>query len=208
MADVTSRYRLHSARRGGSGPTPVLTVVILAVIAVIALIAVLSFRGDSTGTVVQATPTPSPAPEPAAVPQPTRPPTPITDRRQSGWVDAPVVVPPSPSPTMAPIPAPPTRAPRATPTVGQCAVFTWSTLQVFTPSAQVKVDLRVRNRCPYELGPDNLLFEITGWRNGDRIQSVRGVPMEPIRRGMTGEVSIGLPGSEDWYDRIEVVVID
>lgn len=208
MADVTSRYRLHGARRGGPGPTPVLTVVILAFIAAIALIAVLSFRGGSTETGIQATPTPSPAPAPAPTSRPTPPPTPITDRQQSGWVDAPVVVRPSPTPTMPPIRVIPTRAPRSTPTVGQCAVFSWSTLQVFTPSAQVKVDIRLRNRCPYALGPDNLLFEITGWRHGDRVQSVRGVPMEPIRRGTTGEVSIGLPGSEDWYDRIEVVIVD
>jgi hypothetical protein len=81
-------------------------------------------------------------------------------------------------------------------------------MQVFTPSAQVKVDIRVDNRCPYDLGPDNLLFEITGWRDGGRVHSVRGTPFETIRRGWTGELSIGLPGSEDWYHEIEVLVFD
>jgi hypothetical protein len=81
-------------------------------------------------------------------------------------------------------------------------------MQVFSPSAQVKIDIRVDNRCPYDLGPGNLLFEITGWRDGGRVQSVRGVPFETIRRGRSGELSIGLPGSEDWYDEIEVVVFD
>jgi len=81
-------------------------------------------------------------------------------------------------------------------------------MQVFSPSAQVKIDIRVDNRCPYDLGPNNLVFDITGWRDGGRVQSVRGMPFETIRRGRSGDLSIGLPGSMDWYDEIEVVVQD
>ncbi len=129
-------------------------------------------------------------------------------KQASGWVDATVMLPPSPTPAMPSVETYPTRAPKPTPSISQCAEFSWSTIQVFSPSAQVKVDIRVRNRCPYDLGPDNLWFDITGWRDGGRVQSVRGHPFETIRRDRTGDLSIGLPGSLDWYDEIEVVVVD
>jgi hypothetical protein len=157
-------------------------------------------------------PTAEPAPGPPATlapsPTPTPSPTPGSGREQSSWVDAAVVLPPSPTPTEPVVIPAPTRAPRPTPSVAQCAAISWSALQVFTPSAQVKVDIRVANRCPFDLDAGNLLVEITGWRDGGRVQSVRGVPFETIRRGRGGELSIGLPGSIDWYDRIDVVVMD
>jgi hypothetical protein len=206
MPEVNPKYRLDSARRAGPRRSHVLTVAIVAVFAIITLIVLVSTRDGAE------TPAPAPPPDSASRPDPTPSatptPTPTVGRQQSGWVDAEVVRPPTATPTIPPLPVIPTRPPRPTPTVSQCAELAWSTVQVFSPSAQVKVDIRVRNRCSYELGPGNLLIEITGWRQGDRIRSVRGAPFETIRRGFTGDVSIGLPGSEDWYDRIDVVVID
>jgi hypothetical protein len=153
---------------------------------------------------------PTPAPTATSIPSPTRTltPTPGFVRDSTDWVEAPVILPPTPTwavPTVVPRPR---REPRPTPRISECASYTWSTIQVFTPSAQVKVDIRVNNRCPYDLGPGNLMFEITGWRDGGRVQSVRGAPFETIRRGRIGELSIGLPGFEDWYDEIEVRVFD
>jgi len=205
MNATTGGFRLSSARRGGpkQNPTPILAVV--AVLAAITLIVALAVEDESEEP---AGPTPTPRVTPTPSPAPTRTPTPGFERAQSDWIDAAVVMPPTLTPTTPAFEAYPTRAPRPTPSISECAIYRFSTTQVFSPSAQVKVDIRVDNRCPYDLGPNNLLFEITGWRDGAHIQSVRGVPLETIRRGRSGDLSIGLPGAEDWYDEIEVVVFD
>jgi len=209
MTEVSTRYRLHGPRRRGPQGSPVLPLAITVVVLVIVLIAVIAGVDDEPDQPPPPAPGPSPAaPSSAPTPGPSHTPTPEPVAGESGWAEAEVVLPPTPSPTWPVFEPAPTRAPRATPTISQCAHYSWTTMQVFTPSAQVKVDIRVDNRCPYDLGPDNLLFEITGWRDGGRVQSVRGVPFETIRRGWTGELSIGLPGSEDWYDEIEVLVFD
>lgn len=206
MSDPPSSYRLSSARRSGAKDNPVLVLAVFGVLAVIVLVVALSTRRPEAEPAARPTSTPTPAR--TATPTPVATPTEGLVQEASGWVDATVILPPSPTPTD-PVFAPaPTREPRPTPRISQCASYTWSSLQVFTPSAQVKIDIRVDNRCPYDLGPSNLLFEITGWRDGGRVQTVRGVPFETIRRGRTGELSIGLPGSLDWYDEIEVSVFD
>jgi hypothetical protein len=204
MTDDPGSYRLSTARRTVRRDSPVLVVSVLGVIAVMILVAVFAVRESDDEPVVAATATPTA--NPASTPTVTT--TPRPRRNQSGWVDATVVMPPTATPTMPIIEAFPTRQPRPTPSISQCAAYRFSTVQVFSPSAQVKVDIRVDNRCPYDLGPENLLFEITGWRDGARVQTVRGVPFEAIRRGRWGDLSIGLPGSLDWYDEIEVVVFD
>jgi hypothetical protein len=206
MNDENSGYRLHSARREEPAASPVLPIALVCVALTIVLIAVFGVRDRDPA------PEPTPSPIPTASHSPTATPTATAPaefvKQQSGWVEAEVVMPPSPTPTMPPLAAGPTRAPRPTPRISECVAYRYSTLQVFSPSAQVKIDLRIDNRCPYDLGPGNLLFEITGWRDGGRVQSVRGVPFETIRRGRSGDLSIGLPGSLDWYDEIEVVVFD
>jgi hypothetical protein len=205
MSDATGSFRLSSARRGGPNENPTLIMAVVLVLAAIILIVVLT-AGDEEDRPV----TPGPTPRPTATPVPTSTPTPTPgfERAESGWVDAEVVMPPVPTPTMPSFEPIATRAPRPTPRISECAAYRFSTTQVFTPSAQVKVDIRVDNRCPYDLGPNNLIFEITGWRDGAHVQSVRGTPFETIRRGRSGDLSVGLPGSEDWYDEIEVVVFD
>ena len=54
----------------------------------------------------------------------------------------------------------------------------------------------------------DLWFEITGWRDGAHVQSVRGHPFEDIGPNRSGNIAIGLPGSLDWYDEITVEIID
>jgi hypothetical protein len=205
MNETSGSFRLSSARRPGPKDSPTLVAAVLIVIAAIAFIALFAARSDRDEP---ATPTPTPIATVPPTPSPTTTPTAAAVRNQSGWVDAAVVLPPTPEPTMPPLVAYSTRVPRPTPRISQCAAYRYSTIQVFAPSAQVKVDIRVDNRCPYDLGPGNLLFEITGWRDGAHVRSVRGVPFETIRRGRSGDLSIGLPGSQDWYDRIEVAVLD
>lgn len=179
---------------------------ITVIILIIVLIVVLTDRKKEPVATVAPTPTPTATVQPSPTVRATA--TPTIERLESGWVEAEVVLSPTPAlvlPTSGPQP---TRGPRPTPAISQCAEFDWSSSQTFVPSAQVKVDIRVRNRCPYDLGPNNLVFEISGWRDGGRVQSVRGAPFETIRRGRSGDVSIGLPGSETWYDEIVVQVLD
>lgn len=205
MNENTGSFRLSSARRGGPRDNPTLVFAVVAVLVVIILVVI--FAVPSREEDPEA-PAPTPIPSATPSPLPTQTPTPGFERAQSGWIDAAVILPPTPSPKMPVLVAHPTRVPKPTPSISQCAAYRYSTYQVFAPSAQVKVDIRVDNRCPYDLGPDNLLFEITGWREGAHVRSVRGTPFETIRRGWSGDLSIGLPGSIDWYDEIEVVVFD
>lgn len=204
MGDITTRYWLHSSRRRRPPGGPVLPLSITVIVLVIVLIVVMADREEEPAPSTTPTPLPtSVAPSPSPSPSPTA--TMGPEKGESGWIDAVVVI---PTPTWPVMEEAPTRQPKPTPSISQCAAYRWTSLQVFTPSAQVKIDIQVDNRCPYNLGPGNLLFEITGWRDGGRVQSVRGVPLETIRRGRSGELSIGLPGSEDWYDEIEVVIFD
>lgn len=201
-------YRLTSARRGGRKDNPTLPLSVVGVVLVIVLIIATTDSPEPERVAAAPTPTTTPTAAPPQTSPATPSPTPELRRHTGGWIDAAVEIPPTLTPTMPPLILYPTRAPRPTPRVSQCAAYRFSTVQAFAPNAHVKVDIRVDNRCPYDLGPGNLLFEISGWRDGALVQSVRGAPFETIRRGRWGELSIGLPGSEDWYDRIEVVIAD
>jgi len=86
--------------------------------------------------------------------------------------------------------------------------FRWSSVQTFSPSAQVKVEINAVNRCGRDIDPLDLWFEVTGWRNGDLIQTARGHPFDPLRRRRSVMTYIGLPGSIDWYDEIRVEIVD
>ena len=69
-------------------------------------------------------------------------------------------------------------------------------------------EIRINNRCNRDLAPTDLLFVISGWRDGGLIQSVRAMPFDRIRRRHSDIISVGLPGSLDWYDEITVEIID
>jgi hypothetical protein len=112
---------------------------------------------------------------------------------------------PTPWPT---IPVPARREPTPTPRVSECVSYRWTTLQVFRPTAQVLTEIRASNNCNRDLNPQDLMFEISGWRDGGLVQSVRGMPFDRIRRRHSEIISIGLPGSIDWYDRITVEIIE
>jgi len=206
MTDDPADFRLSSARRRRTTDNPVFPFAVVLVILTIVLIITFAARDRNPTPDAPAAPAPTASHSPS--PTPTATPTPGFVKESSGWIDATVVLPPTPTPTMPVFVPHPTRAPRPTPSISQCADYRWSSLQVFSPTAQVKIDIRVDNRCPYDLGPSNLVFDITGWRDGGRVQSVRGIPFETIRRGRSGDLSIGLPGSLDWYDEIEVAVQD
>jgi hypothetical protein len=206
MLEKPAGARISSARRRPGAQSPVFRGALALGLVLATLLVVHLLRPDPPEPAGAAPAAPTPTSTPAATRAPT--PTPGLVRDGSGWVDATVLVPATPTTVAPTAAAPQPRRPAPTPRIPECAGYRWSTFQVFSPSAQVKVDIRVTNRCPYDLGPGNLWFEITGWRDGNRIQSVRGHPFETIRRGRSGDLSIGLPGAEDWYDEIEVVVLD
>jgi hypothetical protein len=181
----------------------------------VALVAVLAIRH------AQKQPSPIPQPSRTAVPPATEPPLPTATaspsptatelpEQTSDWVVVEVVEPTvTPWPTLPPPPPRPTRRqPSPTPSVTDCVDVRWSARQVFVPSAQVMVEIRAGNRCNRDLEPLDLWFEISGWRDGGLVQSVRGHPFERIRRGSTGIVAIGLPGSIDWYDEVTVEIVE
>jgi hypothetical protein len=172
-------------------------------VAILAVILAVLEKEDET-VIVEASPTATPSPFPSATPSPTAI---VLVEETSEWlVAAGPEITPTPWPTA---PLPPTRRPPTpTPRIGQCVDYRWSAVQVFTPSAQVKIDISAVNNCNRDIGPLDLFFEITGWREGGRVQTVRGHPFEAIRRRSSGIIVIGLPGSIDWYDRISVEIVE
>jgi len=149
---------------------------------------------------------------PTAVPSPTATITPaptstVLVEEASSWFEAssPYST-PTPWPTA---PPPPTRRPTTVPPrLSECVDFRWSAIQVFNPSAHVMVEIRAVNRCNRDIGPLDLFFQITGWREGARIQTARGHPFGAIRRRHSEIIAIGLPGSIDWYDKISVEIVE
>jgi hypothetical protein len=197
-------YRTSSARRGRVGPS-LLTAAVVVVAVIFVALAVLDRRRQPPAPLPPQPAIPSPTPTNSSTPTAT-----VLVERSSEWVVTSAPTPtPSPWPTFAP-PATATPRPQPSPTAlaSECVTFRWSARQVFRPSAQVLVEVEAVNRCNRDLGPLDVWFEITGWRQGSSVQSVRGHPFDRIRTGGSGIVAIGLPGSIDWYDRITVEIID
>ena len=132
-----------------------------------------------------------PTPEPTAAPAPTATPTPEPTAT------------PTPLPTLTPRPP---RYPTPTPTVEQCVEAVWDAVQHYIPLNRVRVTIEATNHCGRDLGPLDVWFRVSGWRQGAMVQTVEGHPMEELGDGDSEEVIIGLPGSIDWYDEIRVVV--
>jgi len=202
-------FRISSARRSRRG----LTLLGSAVLAIALLAVGLALRQRSPAPQTEReTPLPlTAAPMPPAVTATAETASPTTlVEESSGWVE--LVFPtatPSPWPTLAPAATATQRlVPSPTPRAAECVSFRWSTQQVFRPSAHVLVEIDADNRCSRDLEPLDLWFEISGWRQGGLVQSVRGHPFERIRRGASGVVAIGLPGSIDWYDEVRVEIVN
>jgi hypothetical protein len=175
----------------------------VAIAAVVVLLAVLS--REEKPEVAQIPLTPSPPATPTARPSVTPTATAFVELR-SDWVSA-----SAPEATATPWPTSPPpvrRQPTPTPRVSECVDYRWTTLQIFRPSAQVLTEIKAVNNCNRDLEPLELLFEISGWREGALVQSVRARPFDRIRRRHSGIISVGLPGSLDWYDEITVEIVN
>lgn len=208
MTEQLPGYRTSSARRGGGGPT-LLTAVLVILSAII--LALMFFQRDhlEPPQAPSAIPVESPSIHPDPTPTATATATMLVEQ-SSDWVVVPAPTPtPSPWPTLKPPPTVTARPdPSPTPLMSECVTFRWGARQVFRPSAQVMVEIEAVNRCKRDLGPLELWFEITGWRQGSWVQSVRGHPFDRIRPGASDIVAIGLPGSIDWYDEITVEIVE
>jgi hypothetical protein len=198
-------FRYSSARRPGRGPS----LAILAAAAVVVVLVLLAVFHRAPEPQVELRP--ALIPISASPPPPTATPTVIPTATSivefaSDWVD---VSRPADTPTPWPtIPPSVRREPTPTPRVSECVSYRWSTVQAFIPSAQVLTEIRVDNNCNRDLVPTNLVFEISGWRNGGLIRSVRAMPFDRIGRRHSDIISVGLPGSLDWYDEITVEIVD
>jgi hypothetical protein len=120
-----------------------------------------------------------------------------------------VVVPWESEPMPTPLEQEPTRRPGPSPTpeASECVALRYSAGVLPGTLGQILVDIRAENRCGRDLGPLDVWFWVGGYRQGDLIQSVRGHPFDPIPQGGEGKAAIVLPGSIDWYDRIDVWVV-
>ena len=192
MDEPSCGYRYSSARRGNNGPSP--AIIAAAAIVVLATAIAVMYRKPAP-VIVHTPPTPIPSPEPTTVPTVTATPTSVVEL-SSDWVE---VSSPEDTPTPWPtIPPRVRREPTPTPRVSECVNYHWSTVQVFVPSAQVLTEIRANNGCNRDIGPTDLLFEISGWRNGGLVQSVRAMPFDRIRRRQRqNPLQIGLGSRQD-----------
>ena len=162
-------------------------------VSLLAVVLALRHRDPEPERPAAAVPTAAEVKTRAAPATPTTPPTLLVEQN-SEWVEAEVAFSTptaTPWPTLAPDATPtPRPQPSPTPRAAECVSFRWTSSQVFAPSAQVLVEIDADNRCNRDLGPLDLWFEISGWRDGGLVQSVRGHPFERVRRGGSAIVAI------------------
>jgi hypothetical protein len=198
------RFSLSSGRR----PPPVRSGcwIATAVLAIIVAVAVLELtRREEASPPAEPTPPPSAARSPTHIPSHT--PTRVAEYA-SGWVTAiaPTVT-PTPWVPAAPVP-PRRREPSPTPSAADCISATYEAEQSLASWGNVMITIRATNRCRRVLQPTDMLFRVSGLREGALVQTAQGSPFEEIWPGRSTDFGIGLPGSIDWYDRITVEVID
>ncbi len=148
-------------------------------------------------TAVRPTPSPTPTPE---TPTPTPSPRPVRVEG-STFIELPAA---SPTPPLTPTPET-GPAPRR---LSEClTIESSSARQSVAAWGRILVEVEVGNHCGRDLEPLEVWVEVAGYRDGSLVQSVRGHPFEELRDGDSAEVTIGLPGSLDWYDRVAVRVV-
>ncbi len=201
MDNSTSGFYLSSGRRDRRSRSGCL--IVSGVLAIVALIAVFEImRGDEPA--VPPTPTPTPlAPTAAVTPSATA--TPV-EFSTDVVVLAPTI---TPTPWIPAAAQPPQRRqPSATPSASECIRASWDAHQSLAAWGNVLVNINATNTCRRVLQPTDVWFRVTGYRDGDLIQTAQGSPFEEIYPGRSTQFGIGLPGSIDWYDEISVEVND
>lgn len=90
----------------------------------------------------------------------------------------------------------------------QCISYRWGITANTPRLGHNFVEIEITNRCRRDLEPDDLWFEVAGFRDGGLVQSARARPFEGARRGRGTTLALDLPGSVDWYDEIVVKLIE
>ena len=136
-------------------------------------------------------------------PTPTATPTPL--EMATGWitVEPDATETPTPLPTVAPARR---WRPTPTPAVAQCVALRWSAAQSSVTLGQVLISAELTNHCGRELQPLQVWVSAAGYRQGALVQAAYGHPFDVLIPGHSEDVTIGLPGSLDWYDHLSVEV--
>lgn len=202
-----------NAARAGGATRRILTLLVVAAAVVLGALAMIDIRRlRPEATASGAAPTPEPrAATPAArrLPAGASPTPAATPTATPSFETSSVTLSWRPEPTAtatAVATAPPRRQPTATPAIPQCVAIAWASRQ--GTLTQVLVDIEAENRCGRDLEPLDVWFEVSGFRQGDLIQSARGHLFDRLYRGAIGRATIALPGSADWMETIQVVVLD
>ncbi len=201
------------------------TLPILAGIALLLVVAaVFAPRSDTddSSTAMSQPPTATPT-----SPPPTATPTPSLEFPELGaiWVDEDNAEPSAPPATPTPDPysddlddssaaepsydrpAPQRPQPRPTLTLAECLALSWNTSLSPSAPGQVLVEIEVYNRCGRDLDAMDVWFTVRGIKDGATVQMVRGHLFDPLADGDRETTTIGLPGSPDFYDDIQVEAI-
>lgn len=206
IEDIVRGFRMTTARRHRRR-TASSVWILTAAAAVIVAVAVIGSRRPAPEARTPPVPTATPV---AATPPPTATPT-ATPALELRFTTVVVTPPPTVSPTPTWPPPPPTRtpwSPSPTPGLSACVAVRFTTGQVLTPPPHVLVEIDAVNHCGRVVAAGDLWFEVRGWRDGSVAGSVVGHAFDPLYRGGSVQVAIGLPGSVDFFDRIGVRVLD
>jgi len=201
------RYRLSSARRKMSSTGILTPIVILLLLGGIVFL----FLVDSKRAPEAVQPEIYPSPTIRALPSPTPAPTPSPEPTQVFiFPEEPTPLPtarPTITPTPSPVPEPRRRRPTPKPGLQSCLRYTASAHQSSAAWGNILVEIEVVNHCGRILEPMEIWFEVSGIREGSIVQSVRGHAFDSLWEGRSETVTIGLPGSLDWYDDVRVELL-
>ncbi len=202
MDNSPSGFYLSSGRRQRAGRSGCL--VVSGVVIIISLIVIFELTRQEEPpppTVASPTPAATVTPLPPATPTPTP-----GSFSSEILVQAPTL---TPTPWVPYAPEPPRPRPQSpTPSAAGCITASWDAQQSYGRPVNVMVSIRATNRCRRVLQPTDIWFRVTGYRNGDLIQTAQGSPFNEIYPGRETVFGIGLPGVIDWYDEIRVEVFD
>ena len=177
-----------------------LSAAVVAIIVVVAVLELTRREGE-----------PPSAPTQAVASSPTQTPSPTPTRlaeHASDWVTA-MAPTTTPTPWIPAAPAPPRRRePTPTPSAADCITASYDAHQSLAAWGNVLIDIHATNRCRRVLQPTDVLFRVSGFRDGALVQTAQGSPFQEIYPGRSTDFGIALPGSLDWYDRITVEVLD
>ena len=86
----------------------------------------------------------------------------------------------------------------------RCVTFRWSASPSPVRLGDVLVSIEATNTCRRTFAPLDVWFQISAYHEGGLVTTLPAHPFDPLYGGGTVEVLAAVPGSLDWYDRIDV----